>query len=63
MNLTRRGFLGGITASIAAACLPKVKVEQPPPVTAPVIRWEQIVYGAPIIYMPRKFMLITEENI
>lgn len=62
MKLTRRGFFGGIAASIAAACLPKVKVEQPPPVTMPT-QWTQFVYGAPIIYYPKKWMIIMEENL
>lgn len=64
MKLTRRGFFGGIIASAVAACLPKVapaplSVVEEPPLG---LKWSQLVYGTPIVYCPRKFIVLMKEN-
>lgn len=59
--MNRRGFLAGIGAAVAASCLPKVKVERPPAVaTIPAMKWSVYIYGHPIVYLPRKTIMLME---
>ena len=55
--MNRRGFLKGVFAGAALAVLPKLNPSPAgasfiPPETP--VRWTQMIYGEPILFMPKK---------